>query len=138
MSAPNSNFSPGSHPHADRPNWQPAETADEYFRNCQEGLETFSERRAAKIMGVSRIKLWRWRRTAEIPDDLFERLMTELDHIPSSRELANIGQAVCGKNTSPEAECCPHCGGLLRLRGRWRESTRRLVRDWIKAKRSTL
>jgi hypothetical protein len=40
----------GSHPHSDRPNWRPAETYDEYVSNCQEGLEEWSERRAAKLL----------------------------------------------------------------------------------------
>jgi integrase len=40
--------SPGSHPHSDRPNWQPATTIDDYLRNCREGLEEYPDRRAAK------------------------------------------------------------------------------------------
>ena len=48
---------PGSHPHADQPNWKPADNADDYLRNCEDGLEKFSERRFAKLFGASRIEL---------------------------------------------------------------------------------
>ena len=46
--------SPGSHPHSDRPNWQPAETANDYLRNCQDGLEAYTDRRMAKIRKLQR------------------------------------------------------------------------------------
>ncbi len=42
--------SPGSHSHSHRPNWQPAETVEQYLRNCQEGLETYSEQRLANVV----------------------------------------------------------------------------------------
>jgi hypothetical protein len=54
----------GSHPHA-RPNWRPAETIDEYMSNCREGLEDFSDRRAAKLLGMTRIQLYRAKLMAE-------------------------------------------------------------------------
>jgi hypothetical protein len=65
--------SPGSH-HNGR-NWRPAETFDEYLRNCREGLEERSDRRAAKLLGWSRIHFYRVRLMAELPDDLFEMLL---------------------------------------------------------------
>ena len=37
--------SPESRPHSDRPNWQPAQTAEDYLRNIDDGLEDYSERR---------------------------------------------------------------------------------------------
>ena len=123
MTAAKGNGSPGSHPHADRPNWQPAETAAEYFRNCQEGLETFSQRRLAKILGVSRIVLWRARMLAEIPEDLFERILAQPDHKTSTRELASIGAALAGKASAVEVERCWHCGEVQRVRGQWRAAT---------------
>ena len=49
----------GSHPHADQRNWQPADNIDDYLRNCREGLETYSDRRVAKLWGVSRAWIWR-------------------------------------------------------------------------------
>ena len=75
---------PGSHPHSDRPNWRPSETVDDYLRNCREGLEEFSERRVAHLMGLPRMKLWQWRMMAGIPEDLFERL---LQAKPSTKSL---------------------------------------------------
>ena len=35
-------------------NWQPATTAEDYLRNCREGLEEWSERRFAKLSGIPR------------------------------------------------------------------------------------
>ncbi len=123
--------SPGSHPHSDRPNWWPADTADEYVRNCQEGLEAYSDRRMAKLLGISRARLWRWKLMAEIPEELFERLLAETNHVPSTKELANVAQALNGHGPSHDAERCPHCGEVLRVRGRWRSSTARIVNQWL-------
>ncbi len=128
----NSSGSPGNHPHSDRPNWQSAESIDEYLRNCQEGLERFSDRRAAKIMGISRTSLWRWQLMATIPEDLFERLLSQSDHCPSTKELANVARALQGEGDSFDVETCPHCGGVVRIRGRWRASTAKVVNDWLK------
>jgi len=50
---------PESNLYVDRPNWRPAETFDEYLRNCRAGLEAYSARRMAKLMGFSRAALWR-------------------------------------------------------------------------------
>ncbi len=123
--------SPGSHPHSDRPNWRPAETAKEYVSNCQEGLEAYSERRMAKMLGVSRARLWRWKLMAGIPEELFEHLLVETDHVPSTKELANVGRALNGRGPAHDAEYCPHCGEVLRVRGRWRSSTARIVNQWL-------
>jgi hypothetical protein len=41
------------------PNWQPASTKVDYLRNCREGLEDYSERRLAKLLGWSRIRIHR-------------------------------------------------------------------------------
>ncbi len=127
--------SPGSHPYADRRNWQPAETIEDYFRDVEEGLEEYSDRRAAKLMGESRAWLWRAKLMASLPEDLFERLLNETDHVPSAKELANIARALQGKGDSADVESCPHCGGVLRVRGRWRESTAKVVNDWLKTSR---
>jgi len=67
--------SPGSHPHSDRPNWQQAETIADYARNIREGLEEYSDRRAAKLLGRSRIHVYRAKLMAELPNALFERLL---------------------------------------------------------------
>ncbi len=123
--------SPGSHSHSARPNWRPEETANDYLRNCDDGLETYSERRMAKLLGVSRTALWRWKMVAEIPEEMFERLLAEANHVPSTKELANIGRALNGHGPSHDAERCPHCGEVLRVRGRWRASTAKIVNEWL-------
>ncbi len=126
-----SDGSPGNHPHSDRPNWRPAETAEDYLRNCDDGLETYSERRMAKLLGVSRTALWRWRMMAEIPEELFERLLAEANHVPSTKELANIGRALNGHGPAHDAERCPHCGEVIRVRVRWRPDTAKIVNEWL-------
>jgi hypothetical protein len=122
--------SSGSHPHSDCPNWRPAETIDGYLENCREGLEDYSERRAAKLMGISRAELWRWKLLAEIPEDLLERLF-EVKPVPSTKSLALIAQAFKGGNDNPDVECCPHCGGILRFRRRVSPRVAKIVADWL-------
>ncbi len=124
------NGSPGSHPHSDRPNWQPAETFDDYLQNCREGLETYSERRAAKLLGVSRMVLYRAKWMAQIPEELFEHLLAN-SQPPSTTEFANIGRAISGEGPSADVECCPHCGEIIRVRPRVRASVAKVVNDWL-------
>ena len=126
--------SPGSHPHSDRPNWQPAEIAEEYLRNCREGLEVYSDRHMAKLLGISRAHLWRWKLMADIPEELFERLLAESNHVPSTSELANVARALNGRGPSHDAEHCPHCGKVLRVRSRWRPGTAKIVNEWLSEK----
>src|SRR5262245_39220514 len=88
---------PGSNPHADRPNWQPADSITDYLWNCREGLENFSERRVCQLLGWSRAKLWRVRQIAKIPEGLFEHLFDEFREGRfrlSEKKLAAIGQAL--------------------------------------------
>ena len=99
-----STCSPGSHPHEDRPNWRRAETIDEYVNNCREGLEQYSDRRAAKLFGVSRAKLWRMQLMAEIPEDLFDRLL-QLRPVPSTKALALIAQAPGARTAAASCGC---------------------------------
>src|SRR5262245_18149929 len=122
------NDPPGSHPHADRPNWRPAETLEDYLRNVREGLEQTSDRRLAKLMDVPRTKLWRMRLLAELPEDLFERLLAAGVH---SRQLASVAQAMRTGEVALEADGkCPHCGGLL-YRKRISGKAVKLVNDWL-------
>ncbi len=123
--------SPGSHPHSDRPNWQPAETANDYLRNCQDGLEAYSDRRMAKLLGWSRAHLWRAKLMAEIPEELFNRLLAESNHVPSAKELANVARALNGAGPPHDVEHCPHCGEVIRERGGWRPITARIVNEWL-------
>lgn len=109
-------------PGNNRRNWQPADNINDYLQNCREGLETYSDSRVAKFLGVSRTQIWRMKWAVEVPEDLFNLMLAEKDHVPSLKEVAEIGRALHGKG-GPEIECCPHCGGTLRVRNRWRPST---------------
>ena len=40
----------------------------------------------------------------QIPEELFERLLAEADHVPSTKELANIGRALYGHVPAHDAE----------------------------------
>jgi hypothetical protein len=111
------------------PNWQTATTAADYLRNCREGPEDYSDRRFASLMGWSRIRLYRARLMAELPEPLFDRLLDA--GVTSSRELANIALAFReGKNTA-EGERCPHCGGALRSRYRIGKASRGAIQAWL-------
>jgi hypothetical protein len=118
--------SPGSHPHADRRNWKPAETLEEYLQNCREGLENFSQRKAARLLGVSRSELQRW----EIPEPLFEALLNAR-RPPSTKALAEVGRALRGSPGKADFECCPNCGFVLRVRPRVPAEYVRIVADWL-------
>jgi hypothetical protein len=48
--------SEGGYPGSQGRNWSPAETIDDYMRNCREGLEIWSDRRAAKLLGMNRMQ----------------------------------------------------------------------------------
>jgi hypothetical protein len=136
MSTTDLSGSPGSHPHIDRPNWQPAENLSDYLRNCEAGLEVYSDRHLANLMGISRAHVWRMRLVANLPDDLFD-LLLKLRPVPTISELASISRALSGQSLSHGAEYCPHCGGLLRIRRRWRDSAARVVNDWLQAKKDS-
>lgn len=127
MMSDNEHGSLGSHP--DRRNWKPAESLDEYVRNCREGLETYSGRRAAKLLGWNRGIVWRAKKIAELPKDLFEAL-TELDEPPSVKEMAAVSQALSQGERLPAPECCPHCGVVLRQREAFSASVRDAVNQW--------
>ena len=129
--ATDSACAPGRHTHADRPNWQPASTIEDYLRNCREGLEAYSERRAAKLFGVPRTTLWRWRMMAEIPEELFDRLISQSDHKLSTKELASVGRALAGNQPSTTIERCPHCAGMIRARKNWQTTTETIVNEWL-------
>jgi hypothetical protein len=122
---------PGGHPPEDRRNWHPAETIDDYLANCREGLETYSERRAAKLMGWSRAKVHRAKAIESIPADLFERLL-EQDDVPSLTEMALIGQALQGRGKSQEVETCPRCEFVLRVRTRISTGSADIVLAWLR------
>lgn len=125
----NDTCSPGGHPHSDKPNWKPADNADDYLSNCNAGLETYSDRRMAELFGCSRIDLWRAKRIAELPEELFERLLT--GGIGSSKALAAAAHVLSGADMAAETECCPHCGGVLRRRAHISEKAARIIDAWL-------
>jgi len=128
---PNVHGSQGSHPHADQPNWRPATDIAGYLQNCTEGLEVYSGRKAAKLLGWSRIMHYRVMQAQLIPDDLFELLVTMRPRIPSWKEMAAIGGLFEGKTAPHEKVCCPHCGGLLRLRPGISAPVLKVVEGWF-------
>ena len=131
--------SPGSHPHSHRPNWQPAETVEEYLRNCQDGLETYSEHRMAKLMGGSRVWLWRAKMMAEIPEDLFNTLLDAADKARkpiSQKQLAIIGQVFSGGTAKREIETCPCCGYVLRVRAPVPKHLANVVLEYLSKQKS--
>ena len=121
--------SPGSHPHSDQRNWRPAESVEDYFHNVAEGLESFSERRLATLLGVSRAELWRAKQIAALPEDLFEELLAAPGSV-SPRALANVSVALFGNGTAADEECCPHCGGLLCTRARIPQHMAKVLAKW--------
>ena len=127
--------SPGSHPHSDQPNWKPAETIEEYINNVEAGLEEFSERRAAKLFGVPRMELYRWKLMAELPPGLLDYILDEARKINlkvSNKALAQIALAHrSGENKIAEVDRCPHCGGVLRVRGMVSNKLLKIVNEWI-------
>ena len=127
--------SPGNHPHADRPNWQPADDISTYLESCREGLEEYSDKRACELLGWSRSKLWRVRKAGQLPEELFERLIAQ-NKMPSWSELAAIAGALFEGESPVECENCPHCGGVLRTRKRVSEKSAQIVDTWIDEQRS--
>ena len=121
---------PGGHPHADRPNWQPAQTILEYVANCREGLEVYTDKRAAELLGWSRAKLWRVRSASRLPEPLFEALIAQRQ-MPSWRELAGIADTLFDGKPAHETETCPCCGHVLRKRRRFTEASARIVDDYL-------
>lgn len=120
---------PPPNPHADRPNWRPATTFDAYLSNCREGVEQWSERRAAKLLGWSRIEIWRARRMAEIPADLFERLVALRPPV-GTRTLAAVGILFAEGRPPLEVDRCPHCGGVVRKRLPWGDDVQTVIEEW--------
>jgi hypothetical protein len=69
----------------------------------------------AKLLGLSRMKLWRARYMAQIPEPLFDRLLAA--GFRSAKSLAAIGRALKdGELLRGEVERCPNCGYRLRVR----------------------
>lgn len=114
-------------------NWQPADNIKDYLRNCREGLEDYSDERAVRLLGWSRMKLWRVRKARQLPDELFELLIGQ-DKIPSWRELAAIAGTLYQGDPACDTERCPHCGEVLRRRRRFSQAAARIVSGWLDQK----
>ena len=99
------NGTPGSHPHSDRPNWRQAETLDEYLANCREGLEQYSDRRAAKLMGVSRSL------PHEIDRDVQRHREALAERTPMDAAITRMALRPGRKNTNASAPVVPFPGG---------------------------
>ena len=114
------------------PNWQPATTVDDYIRNCREGLEEYSDRRFAKLMGWPRVQVFRAKLIAEIPKALFERLMADDSGVRiSTKALADIALALRRGRDWADIERCPHCGEVLRVRYHISKAARRVIAAWL-------
>jgi hypothetical protein len=109
--------SPGSH--LDLSNWRPGDDdADELLtQKVTDALRNgASERQLAKLLGISRMTLWRGRLRSAIPETLYDRLLAAR---VGTKALDFIGR-ICrdGEPPTPEIECCPNCGYVLRARSR--------------------
>lgn len=89
---------------------------------------------AYSLTGMSRMQLYRARLMADLPEELFERLITGLGHETSAKELANVALALQGK-IKFQTEHCPHCGGHLRTRSPFQGDTLQIVRVWLREQR---
>jgi hypothetical protein len=134
-----SNGSPGSHSHADRPNWRPGDDdANELqIQKIGDALrDGASERHLAKLLDLSRMQLWRGKMAARIPEPLLDRLFEArragLIKALSMKSLAAIGRALeDGELLRGEVERCPNCGHTLRVRPDVSQAVINVVADWI-------
>jgi hypothetical protein len=145
VNVPTVNGSPGSHPHSDRPNWQPGDDdADELQRQKLGDLfrNGGSERQIAKALGWPRTKVQRLKAMTEIPEPLRERLgqawKSGAIRRLSVKSWAAIGRLIreveekgddarllCG-----EVERCPNCGHTLRVRHSVEPAAFKIIADW--------
>jgi len=94
----------GATPHIDRPNWQPGDDdADELLvQKVPDALrDGASERKLAKLLGLSRVHLCRCHMAAQIPEPLFPRLCEArragvIKQPLSVKSLAAIGAGMAG------------------------------------------
>jgi hypothetical protein len=136
------NGSPGSHPHSDRPNWQPGDddAADLLNQKIRDAInQGKSERQIAKLLGLTRTEIWRWKLMAAIPKPLLDRLMKagsgrgrSFSLGTSTKALAAIGRALKdGELRRGEVERCPHCGEVIRVRPDISKATAKIVADYL-------
>ena len=109
------NCSPGEHSHSDQPNF----TLESYLAMCSAGEAKFAIAEAARVWGVSRAFVYRAMLYASIPADEFEDVLdaTVGRGLFSPTAVADEIKRRTGK-AKRYAECCPHCGGVVRYRER--------------------
>ena len=100
-------------------NWQPAETIEDYLRNCREGSEEYSERRAAQLLGWPRMKVYRAKLMADIQSRCSSGCLlpafSALRHWP--RSVWRCGVAIPPRSSAvPIAGMCCGCGRPLAKR----------------------
>jgi hypothetical protein len=131
--------SPGSHSHSERPNWRPGDDDidDLLIQKIADALrDGKSERQLAKLLGLSRMRLWRAKVAARIPEPLLERLSKArragLIKALSMKSLAAIGRALQdGELLRGEVARCPNCGHTLRVRPDTPQAVITIVADWL-------
>jgi hypothetical protein len=96
----------------------------------QAGAEPWSDRRAAKLLGTSRVSVWRMHLLAVIPESLLNKL-EKLEPKVTKKELEFIARWLTDTQWKPENEYCPHCGGLVRHR-KIKDSVFDAVEAWQK------
>ncbi len=121
--------SPGNHPHSDRPNWRPGDDdVDELkLQKFTDALRNgMRERQIAKLLGLSRTRVWRMKLIAKIPEPLCDRL-GEAWRSGAIRRLSAKSWAAIGRlirkmdeegddaQLRGEVECCPNCAQLAPL-----------------------
>jgi hypothetical protein len=122
--------------HPDRRNWRPGDddAADELqFQKLQDAIrDGASERAIAKLLGLNRAQMWRAKMASQVPKELLERLLAaRVGH----REIVGVGRALKdGELLRRDVECCPNCGHRLRLRPAIKQSTIKIVADWMDEK----
>jgi hypothetical protein len=134
MSEQTKTGSPGSHPHSDRPNWQPGDDdADELIRQKIEDAlrDGKGERHIAKLLGVSRMAFWRGRLLNAIPSGLLERLLAARVGLKAMLYISRLG---CDPDNIPadEVERCPHCGHVLRVRNKSILRALDVMQQWVR------
>src|SRR5258708_36833177 len=104
--------SSGSHPQSNRPNWQPGDDdADELLtQKIADALrDGKSERQIAKLLGISRMMLWRGKVMSAIPDVLADRLM-----VPRTGGKALLHVAWTLSKPDNYANAATHCSPTTR------------------------
>src|SRR5262245_31872675 len=105
----------GGYPGSHLSNWRPGDDDSEelLLQKIADALRNGeSERKIAKLLNVPRMRIYRAKQLAAIPEELFEELMAAR---VGTKAMMYIGR-FAGERPPLETECCPNCGHLLRVR----------------------